>query len=228
VTGNADPGDPPGTNDVDDGFTTLVSPTFDLSAAVEAYIYYWRWFGQFGLGNDYFKAQISNNNGLTWTDLEVLTELENEWIEVALRLDEIIEPTATMRLRFIANDDGFDSTLEAAVDDISVEAFPWLPDAVGSEDPPLRAFLAPARPNPAQSTARIVFQLATPGHATLEIFDTAGRRIRQLLDEPLRAGPQEITWDGCNDQGQAVGAGVYFYRLRAGVFEQSSRVSLMR
>lgn len=228
VTANADPGDPPGTADVDGGCTSLVSPTIDLEDAQEVFVYYSRWFGQFGLAGDYFKVQASANNGGVWTDIEVLDEVENEWTEVLVNITDYIEPTSTVRLRFTVCDVGFDSTIEGAVDDVSVEILPAITEGVPIEGDASRAFLAPARPNPSASNARIVFRLATPGEATLDLFDANGRHIRRLLDEELTAGSHEVVWDGVDDAGRTVSAGVYYYRLKVGAFEQSSRLSFVR
>ena len=158
----------------------------------------------------------------------MLEESANEWTEVFLRLDDFLPMTSSMRLRFSVCDIGYDSTIEGAVDDVSIERFPIEPQAVEDADATLRTFLSPPQPNPAHSVTRIIFQLATPGDARLDIYDTGGRRIRCLLNEELSAGVHDVTWDGLDDQGRPVVAGVYFYKLHAGAFEQSSRVSLVR
>jgi hypothetical protein len=227
VTANGNPGDPPGDADVDGGCTSIVSPPLDFSDAQEVLIYYWRWFGQFGLGEDVLSLQVSTNNGFSWTDLEVVEELANEWTEVVLQLSDFIDLTVNTRFRFVACDEGFDSTLEAAVDDISIEILPQLPAGLDVRDAGQLAFLAPARPNPVTAATTIRFRLATPSQATLELFDAGGRRVRQLIDRELTAGVHEIAWDGKDDSGDRVSAGVYFYKLRAGAFEQSHRLSLI-
>ncbi len=229
VTANGDSGAPAGADDVDGGCTSLVSPMLDMSDAQEVFVYYWRWFGRFGPPGDRFSIQVSNNNGFSWTDLEVLEDIENCWTEVFLGLTNFIELTNTMRMRFEVCDLGGDSTVEGAVDDVSIEIFPIDYSSVERpSDVAAGAFVAAPKPNPARATTQIVFRLATPGSARLEIFDASGRRIRRLVDGDLGAGTHEVTWDGRDDRGGPVGAGVYFYRLRSGAYEQSSRVSLMR
>ena len=52
-----------------------------------------------------------------------------------------------------------------------------------------------------------------PGPTTLRIFDSSGRSVRTLIDGELGATVHEVTWDGQNEDGQAVGSGVYVYRL---------------
>ena len=50
---------------------------------------------------------------------------------------------------------------------------------------------------------------------TIEIFDFASRRVRQLLDSEARDGERNHgeNWDGLDDDGQPVANGVYFYRI---------------
>ena len=45
------------------------------------------------------------------------------------------------------------------------------------------------------------------------IYDVAGRVVRDLLD--ARIGTiREVTWDGRDDEGTHVPAGIYYYRLQ--------------
>jgi flagellar hook assembly protein FlgD len=53
------------------------------------------------------------------------------------------------------------------------------------------------------------------------VYDAAGRLVRTVLDETRAAGAQAVNWDGRNARGQAVGSGVYFYRLDAGNFSET-------
>ena len=43
----------------------------------------------------------------------------------------------------------------------------------------------------------------------------AGRKVRTIFSENQEAGFRETTWDGRDEDGVLVGAGVYFYRLTA-------------
>lgn len=81
--------------------------------------------------------------------------------------------------------------------------------------------LAQNRPNPfgsASGATEIRFALPGATRARLEMFNAAGRPVRLLVDAVLEAGEHAAWWDGRNDRGEAVGSGVYFYRLQAGEF----------
>jgi hypothetical protein len=123
-TGQGPVGGALGAADVDGGFTTLTSPTMDASGG-DAYLSYSRWYSnqQGGAPNaDVFRVQISNNNGATWVPLETVgpagAEVNGGWVAKEFRVIDVIEPTAQMRVRFIAEDLATGSLVEAAVDEV--------------------------------------------------------------------------------------------------------------
>jgi len=83
--------------------------------------------------------------------------------------------------------------------------------------------LYPARPSPFHARATLRFTLAQTGRATLELFDVSGRKVRTLLDGPRAAGEQTIVWDGTDDGGRRLGAGLYWMQLRTERGYASSR-----
>ncbi len=48
---------------------------------------------------------------------------------------------------------------------------------------------------------------------SLAIYDLAGHRVRTLVEHMIAAGSYQRVWDGYDDQGQSVGAGIYVVRL---------------
>jgi hypothetical protein len=80
-------------------------------------------------------------------------------------------------------------------------------------DAATRARLEPPHPNPAHGAAAIGFELPRAGHASLAVFDAQGRRVRSLLEGAQPAGRGAVRWDGADDAGRPLGAGLYFARL---------------
>jgi hypothetical protein len=68
-------------------------------------------------------------------------------------------------------------------------------------------------PNPFNPTTTISFALPKEGFVTLKIYDITGRLVRVLVQEHKLAGQHSILWDGLDDAGQKVAAGVYLYRI---------------
>jgi subtilisin family serine protease len=85
-----------------------------------------------------------------------------------------------------------------------------------------------AVPNPLQGAGEIRFALPAAGRARLALYDASGRRVRTLVDGPLSAGSRGIAWDGTDDRGARVAAGVYFAQLTAEGSEVRSKVVLVR
>jgi hypothetical protein len=81
---------------------------------------------------------------------------------------------------------------------------------------PRVSFLAPVAPNPVRGAAVVAFGLARRGPVELAIYSVDGRRVRSLLHEDRDAGEYRIEWDGRDQGGRRVAAGVYYLRLVAG------------
>jgi len=87
--------------------------------------------------------------------------------------------------------------------------------SVGAPQPRSLALSAPS-PNPSRGASTIAWTQPADGAVTLAIWSASGRRVRTLVPgDTYAAGPQTIAWDGRDDHGERVGAGVYFVRLTA-------------
>ena len=81
---------------------------------------------------------------------------------------------------------------------------------------------------PFGETLPLAYGLPRDGRVQLDIFDVRGRRVRRLLDGDAVAGTHRATWDGRDDAGRALGAGIYFVRLQTPTGERSLRVVRVR
>ncbi|MCA9750773.1 MAG: hypothetical protein KC591_01165 [Gemmatimonadetes bacterium] len=89
--------------------------------------------------------------------------------------------------------------------------------------------LGRAWPNPTRGATRIPFSLNRPAPVVVEVLDVAGRRVRTLLpDRALGDGAHEAIWDGRDDNGATVAAGVYVYRLRGAGENIAGKVVVQR
>jgi len=105
--------------------------------------------------------------------------------------------------------------------DLSMGAVVEYP-ATGAEEPgpgargPRGVTLGPAEPNPFRGATRIRYGLPKECRVSLGVYDAAGNRVRNFDATDNSPGFHEKTWDGRNDAGREVGAGMYFLRLEAG------------
>lgn len=82
-------------------------------------------------------------------------------------------------------------------------------------------------PAPFREDVTLHAMLPSPGFATISIYDTLGRRNRILASGYRSSGPFDLGWDGRDDQGRVLPAGVYIALLEIGgqnVFTRLVRV----
>ena len=120
-------------SDVDGGFTTLFSPIYDLSMYNQALVSYWKWYTN-NLGNnpgtDFWKVDVSNDEGETWINIENTNLSNNFWKFSQFVISDFVTLTDKMQFRFIAEDIFNDgdvgsggSLVEAAIDDFRISIF---------------------------------------------------------------------------------------------------------
>lgn len=78
-------------------------------------------------------------------------------------------------------------------------------------------------PNPFNPSTTIAFALPKLSEVTLKIFDASGREVATLVEGRLPAGRHEVVLDA-----RPFSSGVYFYRLQAGDFLQTRRLTLVK
>jgi len=88
--------------------------------------------------------------------------------------------------------------------------------------------LAQNYPNPFNPETRIKFSLPQGTQVSMAVYDILGRKVTTLVDEYYEAGNHDITWYGTDDAGRQVASGVYFYRIKAGDFEKSRKMLLVK
>ena len=97
------------------------------------------------------------------------------------------------------------------------------------EAPALSFGFASGLPNPLTPGAQSLrFSLSEQGQVSLAVFDPAGRRLRKLHDGPLAAGQHAVTWDGRDDAGRTLPAGVYLCRLEQGSRSQVRKLVMVK
>jgi hypothetical protein len=83
-------------------------------------------------------------------------------------------------------------------------------------------------PNPFNANTEIGYQIPKEGHVTVKIFNTLGQEVRILVDEDQGAGWYGVIWDGEDNVGGQVASGLYFCKLKAGDFNRTVKMVLLR
>ncbi|HEX2787658.1 MAG TPA: T9SS type A sorting domain-containing protein [Ignavibacteria bacterium] len=78
-------------------------------------------------------------------------------------------------------------------------------------------------PNPFNPSTKINFAIPQSQNVKLAVYDMTGKEIALLVNGNLNAGTYEYTFDGKN-----LNSGVYFYRLTAGNYTETKKMSLIK
>ena len=190
-TGNASPGSGIGTNDVDDGKTSIRSPFFDAIAYDDPVFTYYRWYSNdapssANPGNDVWQVYITND-GTTWKRVERTHTADNSWRRNAIRISDYVGPTDHVALLFVAQDstitgaylDG-GSLVEAAVDDMMLYGKGAVQDTTTDTTTNAVAVLSDlftnVYPNPVSETIHVSFSQSA-GAMELNLVNSLGQVI---------------------------------------------------
>jgi len=118
--------------------------------------------------------------------------------------------------------------LYAALADGRVVALPpagamVLAKADGDESLPVEFSLNKNYPNPFNPSTTISFSLAEPSPVKLTVFNMLGQEVATLVDAYLEAGLHRVEFNGTD-----VPSGVYFYRIDAGSYSQTQKMTLLK
>jgi hypothetical protein len=172
-------------------------------------------------------VDVSNDGGATWVNVENTNVSGDEWtpIEVDLNL-AFGAPPQLVKLRFIASDYDPQSQVEAGVDDFMLFVdyqSAGVEESSGDQGP--RFSLLPVRPNPSGGSVDIGFTIPAGAPVKVSIHDVSGRLVRVLADGTEFAdGRHVVRWDGTNETGRNVAAGVYYVRFVSGGFSASRKL----
>jgi 5'-nucleotidase/UDP-sugar diphosphatase len=83
-------------------------------------------------------------------------------------------------------------------------------------------------PNPFNPETEIAYTIPEGSDVSIDIYDLLGQKIRTLVDSHKSPGSYVVTWNGRDDLGRKVSSGIYFYKMRAGDFTQTRKMSLMK
>ena len=93
---------------------------------------------------------------------------------------------------------------------------------------PVAYSISDAYPNPFNPSAKIEYGLPKKGLVSLVVHDVIGRQVKTLVATEKDPGLHSIHWDGTNDRGEIVAAGMYFYVIRSGAFIDAKKMILLK
>ena len=102
---------------------------------------------------------------------------------------------------------------------LSISAPATLPDQIT---------LAQNYPNPFNPITTFSYEIPKAEFVTIAVFDMRGSKVATLVNERQNPGIRSHRWNGTDDNGYGVAAGVYIYTIQAGNFQQSKKMILLK
>ncbi len=100
---------------------------------------------------------------------------------------------------------------------------------VGIEETlPERFELSAVKPNPFMENALVEFAVPYKAFVSLKVYDASGKVVKVLHNGDAQAGYHRIVWDGRDDNGRMLPAGIYFIRMESKEFRTTRKVILAR
>ena len=99
---------------------------------------------------------------------------------------------------------------------------------IQSANQPKNFQLISAYPNPFNSTIVIDYEIFVDSFINITIYDIIGNVIKTMENSYYEIGPKSIQWNGMNDHGKEVSAGIYFFKLQSHNFIQSTKLIFLK
>ncbi len=93
---------------------------------------------------------------------------------------------------------------------------------------PMNLILFSPRPNPTRRIAIIKYGVPKQERVSLMIYDIVGRQVKKLVNQIHKPGFYTVTWDGEDNRGKGLPAGIYFCLLKDREKIISKKIVLVR
>jgi len=84
-------------------------------------------------------------------------------------------------------------------------------------------YLSQNYPNPFNPVTNLEFGISNLGFVSLKVYDALGKEVKTLINESRSAGNYKVEFDGSD-----LPSGIYFYKLEAGDFTETKRMTLLK
>jgi hypothetical protein len=201
-----------------------------LCVVASGALYHMWYSGWDSLEENFAIGHAVSSDGLDWTKTTwinpVLTQgNEGSWDDSLIAVPIVLLEGGAFRMWYAGTDGGIWQTGHATAPDLT--DVPEEPG--GSADGAGLCKLYQNAPNPFRASTTIRYAVAVSTSVRLEVIDLAGRRVRLLVSgDEVEAGSHVASWDGRDDAGRKLGAGLYFCRLESLGAVRSRRMVLIR
>ncbi|MBX7043941.1 MAG: T9SS type A sorting domain-containing protein [Ignavibacteria bacterium] len=170
-----------------------------------------RWSTGSEVNNSHFDIQ-RRSLGSEWITAGRVSGMGNTSELTEYEYDDRNVPAGTYSYRLMQYDLNGNHTVYDLTEEVSVGA-------------PSEYSLSQNYPNPFNPVTNINFSVKSEGIVSLNVYDTGGKKVAEILNGYRQAGNYRISFDAVR---AGLASGVYFYRLEAGNFSRTLRMTLIK
>ena len=166
--------------------------------------------------------------GAWWNDMKVTVsaDLAEEIEKLKRRVEALEEHTHTYltgRGEGHNNTEAETSKPILVVEEPTDEEQRLLPEDSGKEPLPVKSVFLANAPNPFNPATTITYTLPEPLRVTIRLYTAQGQLARTLVEGDRPSGPHAFAFDAAG-----MASGVYYYRLTAGRFTETRKLTIVR
>jgi hypothetical protein len=83
-------------------------------------------------------------------------------------------------------------------------------------------------PNPFNPITTIKYDLPKATNVNISIYDMMGKEVKNLINTNQNSGDMSVIWNGTNNNGEEVSAGMYFYIIKTNTLNQTRKMILLK
>ena len=83
-------------------------------------------------------------------------------------------------------------------------------------------------PNPTKGIVKISYAVPKTSRVNIRVYNCLGQVVRTLVDEEQKPGVYTINWNGKDDEGRQLSAGIYFYQMISDDFVGTKKAILLK
>ena len=106
---------------------------------------------------------------------------------------------------------------------VQVDMSSWLTSNEGTQNKPTQFELLQNYPNPFNPSTQIYYALPEAIHVTLEVFNSVGQKVMELVNGQKSAGLHTATFDA-----SGLSSGIYLYKLTTPSFTETKKMLLIK
>jgi len=174
-----------------------------------------------------------SKDGINWITLKSRDTLPTAWTLDTVTINPMFltkgsNDSLQFRLRFKSNADTV--AYGWVIDDFYLKVQPFPSGVAGDPGKPAVRILAleQNRPNPFRGQTSIRYQLPSESLVKINVYNISGQLVKTIVDAKQLPGIYNAVWNGRDNSGRPVSAGIYFYRLSAGDVRLTQKMVLLK